>query len=44
MFDLQIIRAAYGFKIWFAATEEFLYLPSTYSVSVLKTVSKYDLS
>jgi hypothetical protein len=44
MLDLQIICKAYGFEVWIAATVKYVYCSPTYSLTVLKMVSKYDLS
>jgi hypothetical protein len=43
MLDVQIICKAYCFEVWIFPAVEYVYCSSTYSQSVLKMVSKYDL-
>jgi hypothetical protein len=44
MLDVQVICKAYGFEVWIAPTVQYVYCSSTYGLSVLTMVSKYDLS
>ena len=44
MLDVQTNRKAYGFEIWISPTVGNVYCRTTYSLSVLKMVSKCELS